>query len=461
MAIRITPSRIAARARTVTVAIAAAAAACSSSSDNSSTGPNNGPTTCTATSVTITGAAAMTVGTPLTLAGTVNGTGCASQTITWSSSDQSALTVSASGVVTAVTAGTATITATSNGQSSTTTLTSTFAAPSSDTRFGYAWASDPANASYVAATSYELNTAGAPITLTHTATGVYAATFAGLGEAAGQKSNVQVVAYGGASQRCNLASSATTGSDLRADVRCFDIATGAPVDTRYDVFVTGQTALQGRSAFVVASSLSTANYYAPAATTYTSTRAGVRISRSGTGAYTVTLGGLARGATDGPETIQITAIGTTAQYCTNGSWGTSGADLSVSVACFASGGTPADAPFSLLMVERGRTGQRTGFAWTNDATTTVAYAPSAGYALNSSGGAISSLRTGTGAYTVTFTGLSRTTALGETMLVTAYGGVNVSCNVAGWSYPGAFVNVRCYDATGAAVDSRFTILWVE
>ena len=415
------------------------------------------------TGITITGAAPVVAGGTLSLVSVIAGDGCANAAVNWASSDLSAFTVTSAGAVTAVTAGTATITATAGGKSAQVDVTSMFPTAVADARFGYAWASEEATGSYVASTGYELNTgASGTITLEHTATGTYTATFAGLAAAAGQKENVQVAAYGSAAVRCKLASWNTVGSDLRADVRCFSMAGGAPVDSRYDVFAAGQTALQGRSAFVVTPNSSASSYFAPAATTQTSSRGGVQITHAGAGTYSVRLTGMARGSTGGAETFQVTAIGSGSEFCTVISWGDDAADLRVTVRCFATGGGATDAQFSLLMLERGRSGKRVGFAWADQQLSTTSYSPSSFYAMNSSGGVVTSLRMSMGVYQVTFAGLVRVgVADRETVLATAYSGVGVSCGVGSWDVTAAAVVVRCYDATGAAVDARFTILWIE
>ncbi|WP_456476038.1 hypothetical protein [Oceanithermus sp.] len=81
------------------------------------------------------------------------------------------------------------------------------------------------------------------------------------------------------------------------------------------------------------------------------------------------------------------------------------------------------------------------------------------YRFNPSGGDITVSSPATGVYDVTFAGLDL--GAGGVVQVTGYGLDNTYCKVRGWDTltpPDTVVQVRCYDATGAAVDARFTVL---
>ena len=90
------------------------------------------------------------------------------------------------------------------------------------------------------------------------------------------------------------------------------------------------------------------------------------------------------------------------------------------------------------------------YVWANDPTS-ASYTPSTGYSYNSSGGGITIARSGTGTYAVTFANLA--VSSGDVQ-VSAYSS-SAHCNVTSWG--GSTVDVACYDHTGAAVDSMYTV----
>ncbi|MGH2386321.1 MAG: S-layer homology domain-containing protein [Candidatus Limnocylindria bacterium] len=93
--------------------------------------------------------------------------------------------------------------------------------------FGYAWADDPTSASYTPSTLYSYNSAGGPITITRSGTGVYRVTFEDLPLNNG---NIQVTKYGAGAGICNVGSWGGSG----VTVRCYDM-TGDPADFLYTV----------------------------------------------------------------------------------------------------------------------------------------------------------------------------------------------------------------------------------
>ncbi|MGN9811075.1 hypothetical protein ACTMSW_17140 [Micromonospora sp. BQ11] len=88
--------------------------------------------------------------------------------------------------------------------------------------------------------------------------------------------------------------------------------------------------------------------------------------------------------------------------------------------------------------------------------TTAEYRPGWGYTATNTEGGVLVRRTGTGAYTVV---LEDAPARGGVAHVVAYGSGPVFCTVAGWyrslAAPDLLIQVRCFAATGAPVDSRF------
>lgn len=78
------------------------------------------------------------------------------------------------------------------------------------------------------------------------------------------------------------------------------------------------------------------------------------------------------------------------------------------------------------------------------------------YVYNSGGGPVTVTRSGTGTYTVDFTGLS---FYPGNVQVTSYGGTANYCKVSGWG--DSTVDVKCYDPAGAAADNTFSLAVIE
>ena len=102
--------------------------------------------------------------------------------------------------------------------------------------------------------------------------------------------------------------------------------------------------------------------------------------------------------------------------------------------------------------------QKSGYVWANNPSS-ASYTPSAPFSFNSTGGAINITRSGVGTYAVRFNGLGGGAVSGGNVLVTSYGSGSGTCKVASWSSSGAdfTANVRCFNSTGTAADSMFTV----
>ncbi|MEH1016141.1 hypothetical protein V6U90_23890 [Micromonospora sp. CPCC 206060] len=94
--------------------------------------------------------------------------------------------------------------------------------------------------------------------------------------------------------------------------------------------------------------------------------------------------------------------------------------------------------------------------------TTAEYQITGGYTVNSTGNPVTIRRTSVGAYTVVLEGAATS---GGVAHVVAYGGGPVHCTVAAWGRSLSGVDqeivVRCFAATGAAVDSRFVATYTN
>lgn len=197
--------------------------------------------------------------------------------------------------------------------------------------------------------------------------------------------------------------------------------------------------------------------YTPSTTyQYNSSGASNTITRSGAGTYTVTFPGL--GVDEG--TVLVTAYGGGPERCKVVSWNAVVPDLAVRVNCFNAAGAAVDVEFDATFLRPTPGYGPMGYVWANEPAS-ASYTPSAPYQYNSTGAANTIDRSAAGVYAVTLPGLA---GAGEGHVeVTAYGSGNEHCKVSSWGPSAAdqAVNVRCFDAAGAAVDTRFTMTFVD
>jgi hypothetical protein len=203
----------------------------------------------------------------------------------------------------------------------------------------------------------------------------------------------------------------------------------------------------------------------PSATSYTpnpsysfnSSGGAVGISRSSTGVYNVSFAGL------GSSLVSNVLV---SGYSTSGACKVSGwnfSSASIGVLCFDPSGAPVDSYFTLVYQARaggfGSSSKGLAFLWANDASS-ASYTPSTSYQYNSTGGVNTMTRSGPGIYTAILPGL---TTAGGTVQVTAYGSGAGRCKVSGWSpgVDGQHVGVLCFDASGAASDQQFTMVFAQ
>ena len=94
-----------------------------------------------------------------------------------------------------------------------------------------------------------------------------------------------------------------------------------------------------------------------------------------------------------------------------------------------------------------------GFVWA-DQPATASYSPSAGYSFNSTGGANTINRVGTGSYRIEMAGLGQANG---NVQVTSYGATSNHCKVSYWYPLGTILNVGvlCYTEAGVAADTMF------
>ena len=135
------------------------------------------------------------------------------------------------------------------------------------------------------------------------------------------------------------------------------------------------------------------------------------------------------------------------------------------VICTGIGGGFQAASWSLVWLQHGRPSMRFGFAWANGDASTTDYTPVADYLINSSGGATKARKTALGKYHVVFSGLGRPAGGSEIVNVSPlFSSADQNCDIVSWGNTGAndlFVDVACFDRTGAAADSRFGVMVIQ
>jgi len=381
----------------------------------------------------------------------------------WSSSDPAALSIDANGKMVALIAGrTVTITCVVDG----TTGTANVTVATDDSRFGYAFADQPTAAvTYVPAAATRFNSGGGTIEVTRSDVGVYSVRFAGLGRQPGQRDNVQVSAYSNVFAYCKVDVWTTHGADLVVPVYCLDV-NGNQQDSRFTIMVLGAWAF-GKTAPLgfALYQLDTAMFVRldSTATARNSSGGHVDVSHASEGNFPVGLGGLESAWAAAPAALTVTPAGATVRRCRLIAYDRSTAGLAVG--CTGLGGGPRDAAWSLLWVQHGRPTMRFGFAWTTSETSTVDYTPFADFLINSSGGSIKARKTALGLYHVVFSGLGRPAGATETVLVSPlFTPADRICDILSWGNTGVndlFVDVACYDPTGAPIDSRFGVMVIQ
>ncbi|MES2306712.1 MAG: Ig-like domain-containing protein [Gemmatimonadota bacterium] len=402
----------------------AAIAGCSS--DN-----GTGDPTCSISAVAITGApATMLVGGSTTLGANVTQTNCTATTVAWTTDNASVATVSGAGVVTAVGAGTVTITATSGGKSGTATITVSIPPVASVLMVPDSVVVAPGGAFLFAATPRD---------------------------AGGIALTGRTIAW----SSTNVASATVSGSGLLAAL--------AP-STTTTVTATSEGQVGSAKVWVVRPRLAyfwnndqnpAAVYEPTTGYSFASFAGAFSVNKAGTGNYTVGYPQIGR-ATRETEALFVTAYGTPDGYfCRVGGWN----DVAANLSCFDAAGTPADARFDFTVLGSATFAGRYGYAWVDDAASATSIA-SPDYRYSSSGLPITVSHSGAGVYSVRFAGLARANGADrEGVIVSTYGGgaTAIQCQLGGWVSAGANtdVEVRCFNAAGDPIDSRFDIALIS
>jgi hypothetical protein len=209
--------------------------------------------------------------------------------------------------------------------------------------------------------SFSYNSAGGVNAVTALAVGRYRVDLPLMADAGG---NVQVVAYGGGSERCKVESwgSGAPASTLSIWVRCHTSA-GAPVNTSFVAYY-HRSISSGYpyGAYLWADQPAAAAYTPATSYQWNPTGSYSTVARAGTGNYNVTLTGM----TPSGGSVEVTAYGTGSEHCKVGSWVKSGSNTIVNVRCFSTAGAAADSRYTLNLHYTTMTSVG-GYVWADNA----------------------------------------------------------------------------------------------
>lgn len=217
--------------------------------------------------------------------------------------------------------------------------------------------------------------------------------------------------------------------------------------------------VDGRIAFAWNSNESTPGASTPEPEySFNPTAAANTMNRTGAGLYTVGWPGLT--VPSGAINAQfVTAYSpTNGGFCMDDNWNSA----QLIFRCYDKDGVLADQSSTSVVIGSGTFSGRSAFAWI-DLPTTSGEA-SATWRHHPLGRSIFSEHVATGSYIVRFAGLQRANANNrEGVIVTAYGPVAAVCqpSAPASTATGLEVAVRCFDAAGAPIDTRFTVLIVD
>lgn len=210
-----------------------------------------------------------------------------------------------------------------------------------------------------------------------------------------------------------------------------------------------------RTAWGFADQESAASPYAPGGSINSASQPN-SVSRTGTGSYRVTFGGLGSEAPGG--IAHVSARGANANSCIVSGWLPVMGATGVDVRCFDGAGAAADTVFDVVWTIPAPDVELRAYLWANDPAAPTAYVPDVAYQYNVTGALNTVERIAVGTYRATLPGIATGTNVG--VMVSGYGDDVVRCRVLGYGLDvdGRFgVDVDCLNAGGSLADGRFTL----
>jgi hypothetical protein len=320
-----------------------------------------------------------------------------------------------------------------------------------DNPYAFALAHQPSTLSYAPARSYNAGGGGLVLAI-RVGVGRYALSWTGFGATGSGRTHAQVTAYGSGNARCRL----DDWIDDSALVSCFD-ATGTPVDSQYSVLYWRPGASDDGLAFAWASEEVTGSYPPSSCCSYNAGGGTITATRDFPGVYRMTWAGMSGIGTNGGH-IQVSAVGPYGggdSRCKVSSWGP---DTAV-ILCFDAAGSPLDVDYNVLFLKPPKKVWTQEYAYAHaDQPTSALYTPDPLGSYHQLEGEIEISRSGPGVYSVHFDRFGAY-ADGGNVQVNAHGFGNDYCKVASWTSD--TVDVRCFDGTGVASDTRFDVMYLK
>jgi len=325
--------------------------------------------------------------------------------------------------------------------------------------YGYVWAYQPATASYLANSGYELSSTGGAIEVIRSGPGDYRVRFAGLAAAGGV---AHAHAYGpGNTGFCNLVGWAASGSDEHLRVRCY-AAAGTPADMRFVASFTNRRPTADSYGYLWANDpLAADPYEPPAGFTHDSTGGVITSQRYAQGHYLVFMDAVTEiypvEHNDGH--FHVTAQNQAAVRCEI--YGPQDeTPPPISVVCFDAAGEPADSRFTFTYA---RGVDLLGRSTVPLASALVRPYPDEPWLEGwwNAGGAPAVTYLGVGSYRVSFPGLA--TPFGHAV-ANVHGSQHHYCNVVSW-YPSGgaqLVRVDCFETDTQVLDhTQFSVAFTS
>jgi hypothetical protein len=291
--------------------------------------------------------------------------------------------------------------------------------------------------------------------------GYYTVDFANF---SGYGGNVQVTSYGPGNERCKVQGWGPVTGAMRAHIRCHT-PSGAAANTQFVAFFRSytQTVSGGQWGAYLWSSNAAATHTPSPTYQWNANGSLSTVIYNGTGNYTAVLTGQNQYA----NSVLVTAYGGGSEHCKVGGWWVDASNnMNVNVLCFNTSGAPANSLFTLNYTSSTHDFGPGGNVWAHDVTS-ANYVPSTWYQYNSTGATNTAGNFGgatVGSYWVQYPGLNAwgpDSGWGEvvssTALVTAYGSGAEYCKLNNWhnSTGGSTVEINCFNASGAPVNTRF------
>jgi hypothetical protein len=254
---------------------------------------------------------------------------------------------------------------------------------------------------------------------------------------------------------CSLIGWEPEDGDLQVTVQCAT-KSGAPADTRFSLNVLALYMYGGEAAYLWADQPASAGYVPdPTYQHNTVSNTDAAVARMSEGTWAVGMLDLVNPGGN----VQISNYGFGAEACKAVSWTPSGSEgLDTRVTCRTPDGDLDDTRWTMLYTREmsmlGPGNGKAAYLWANKPKA-GSYTPKASHRWSSEGGTPTVVRTAKGRYRVTLPGMP----LGGSVQVTATGTSGSRCHVSAIRTTGLpqRIGVRCFTATGAPADSRFSL----